>query len=412
MTVLAGVRVLDFTRFQQGPYATRLLADMGADVIKVERPGGEWDRRLRAGADGFSGFFEAFNRGKRSVAVDLAAEAGRDVVRRLAGQVDVVVENFRFGVMDRMGLGCDVLRADNPGLVYAGACGYGPNGPNREEPMFDMVGQAVSGVAEFVKGFDDRPRLATRGFADASGAVFLALAIVSALFARTRTGRGQRVDASLVGACLGMHTGEVTVSLRNRSLFYPRQRVASTSGQFVCADDRWLVIAASDQRMWKHLCAALDRLDLRDEPRFAAGALREQRRDELERILEAAFRARPRDEWLARMRDNGVPAGPVNTFLDLPGDPDVRANGYLVDVDDPRWGLIQFVGPPFHLSETAPSIGGPAPRCGEHTAEVLRELGWSETESQALSANGVIRTDGGQDDYVSSSRRSRDGGRP
>jgi CoA:oxalate CoA-transferase len=411
MTVLTGVRVLDFTRFQQGPFATRLLADMGADVIKVERPGGEWDRRLRAGADGFSGFFEAFNRGKRSVVIDLAAEEGRDVARRLAGQVDVVVENFRFGVMNRMGLGYDVLRADNPALVYAGACGYGPNGPHREEPMFDMVGQAVSGVAEFVKGFDDRPRLATRGFADASGGVFLALGIVSALFARTRTGRGQRVDASLVGACLGMHTAEVTVSLRNHSLFYPRQRVASTSGQFACADGRWLVIAATDQRLWKHLCAALDRPDLRDEPRFAAGRLRERHRDELEPILEATFRTRPRDEWLARLQGNGVPAGPVNTFLDLPDDPDVRANGYLVDVDDPQWGLIQLVGPPFHLSDTAPSVGGPAPGCGEHSAEVLHELGWSGSEVQALEASGVVRTDGGTDDYVSSSSRSRSGGR-
>jgi CoA:oxalate CoA-transferase len=385
-----GIRILDFTRFQQGPYATRLLADLGATVLKVERPGGEWDRRLRLAPDGFGGFFYGLNRGKGSIAVDITTDEGREIVLRLAAECDVVIENFRPGVMDRLQIGYDDLRAVNEQLIFAAGTGYGPNGPSQGEPMFDMVAQAVSGVSDFNRAPDGTPRLATRGYADAAGGVFLALGIVSALYARRVNGKGQRVDASLVGACLGLHAPEITLSLHQQTLFRPQRRVTSTSGAFRCRDDRWLVIAATDQKLWSTLCTALDRPDLFADERFAYGAIRERNRDDLEPEVEATFATRDRDEWLPILRAAGVPVGPVNTFLELAEDPDALANGYILEQDDARWGKQKIVGHPFHLSATPARVGDWTPELGEDTVRELRAVGYTEDEIGDLIKRQVV----------------------
>ncbi len=386
---LAGIRVLDFSRFQQGPYATRLLADMGADVIKVERPGGEWDRRLRPSPRGLSAFFEALNRGKRSVALDVTKDEGREAALRLASQCDVVVENYRPGVMDRLGLGYDAMRGVNDRIIYAAANGYGPNGPRAAEPMFDMVAQAVAGVSDFVRTPDGVPRLASRGFADAAGAVFLAMGIVTALYSRERTGAGQRVDASLVGACLGMHASEITISLDQETVFRPHRRVTSTSGAFRCRDDKWLVIGATDQKLWSNLCRALERPDLLGDERFAYGAIREKNRDVLEPMVEETFATRDRDAWLERLRRENVPAAEVKTFLELADDPDVLANAYIVTEEHPKWGPLRVVGHPFHMSATPPKAGGPAPELGADTEGELAVVGYSPDEIAMLRDAGI-----------------------
>jgi len=388
---LSGIRVLDFSRFQQGPYATLLLADMGAEVVRIERPGGEWDRELRATPDGFSGFFYGLNRGKRSVAIDITSAAGRELVLRMVAEADVVVENFRPGVMDRLGLGYETLRAANPRIIYAAANGWGPAGPNSAEPMYDMVAQAVAGVADFNRDFDGRPRLATRGYADAGGAAFLAMGILTALYVRERTGAGQRVDASLVGACIGLHAQEITVSLNQDRIDRPHGRVTPTSGAFRCRDGSWLVIAATDQKLWKPLCRALGRPELLAEPRFADRASRLAVRTELEPILEAAFLERARDEWIPIMREQNIPVGPVRTFLDLADDPDALANGYILDGFDPVWGRRLSVGHPFHLSESATTPSTEAPLLGQHTDVELRRAGLSSDEIEALADSGAIQ---------------------
>jgi crotonobetainyl-CoA:carnitine CoA-transferase CaiB-like acyl-CoA transferase len=387
---MAGIRVLDFTRFQQGPYATRLLADLGAHVLKIERPGGEWDRRLRVAPDGFCGFFYGLNRGKHSVAIDITTAEGREIVLRLAAAADVVVENFRPGVMDRLGLGYDDLRAVNDQIIFAAGTGYGPHGPSSGEPMYDMVGQAVSGVSDFNRSVDGTPRLATRGYADAAGGVFLALGVLAALYTRATRGIGQRVDASLVGACLGLHTPEITLSLHQRTLFRPQRRVTSTSGAFRCRDERWLVIAATDQKLWSNLCAALGRPDLHADQRFAYGAIRERHRDLLEPIVEEVFLGRDRDGWITIMKAHGVPVGPVNTFLDLGDDPDALANGYILVQDDPRWGERKVVGNPFHLSRTPARVGNWTPELGEDTRTELGRAGYSPGEVDRLLSRKII----------------------
>jgi crotonobetainyl-CoA:carnitine CoA-transferase CaiB-like acyl-CoA transferase len=387
---LDGIKVLDLTRFLQGPYATRILADLGAEVVKVERPGGEWDRRLRQAPDGFAGFFMGLNRGKKAIAVDIATPEGREIVKALARECDVVVENFRLGVMEKLGLGYETLREQNPQLIYAAASGYGPLGPRSKEPMFDMVAQAVSGLSDFVRTPDGTPRLASRGMADSAGAVFLAMGILTALLAKERTGLGQRVDGSLVGSCLAMHAAEVTIALHDDEVKRTQGRVTSTSGAFRCKDDRWVVIGATDQKVWHGLTTALDRPDLRDDPRFAKSRIREQHRDILEPILEEIFLTADRDTWVERMRHNGVPVAPVNTFVEAAQDPDVLANGFVVEQPDDTWGTVRTVGNPFLLSATPARVGGWTPELGADTYDVLDRLGLPQHRIDQLAADGIV----------------------
>ncbi len=387
---LHGIRVLDFTRFMQGPIATRLLANMGATVVKVERPGGEWDRRLRLAPDGFGGFFHSLNRGKRSVAIDLATDEGKALVLKLAAECDVVVENFRPGVMERLGLGYEDLRAVNPRIIYAAGSGYGPNGPRSAEPMYDMVAQAVSGLSDFVSGEDGKPRLASRGLADSAGGVFLAMAVVSALYVREHTGVGQRVDASLVGAAIALHPAEVTISLHENDIKRTHGRVTSTSGAFVCGDGRWLVIGATDQKVWRGLTVALGREDLFDDERFSKSRVREQNRAEIEPMLEETFLTRDRDEWIARLQENDVPVAPVNTWIEAAEDPDVIANEYIVDQVDRTWGPIKMVGHPFHMSVSPAIVPDWTPELGEDTVAELLAVGLSQAEIDELLAAGVV----------------------
>ncbi|CAB4953005.1 MAG: hypothetical protein F2840_08415 [Actinobacteria bacterium] len=392
---MAGLRVLDFTRFLQGPYATRLFADMGAEVIKVERPGGEWDRRLRVAPDGFAGFFHGLNRGKRSVAIDLQHPEGAELALRLAGGCDVVVENFRPGVMERLGLGYEQFRAVNPSIIYAGASGYGPEGPRNQEPMYDMVAQAVSGVSDFMRAPDGTPRLATRAMADSAGAMFLAMAVLAALLVKERTGEGQRVDASLVGACLGMHTAEITIALHEDKVFRPQGRVTSTSGAFICGDGQWLVIGATDQKLWHGLMTALGRPDLHEDERFARSRTREKNRAELEPLLERQFLTRDRADWLEVLHENNVPVAPVNSFLDLAHDPDVLANGYILEQDDRTWGRIKVVGHPFHMTGTPATVRDWTPELGEHSVSELARVGVSGADIELLIAAGVVEIPNG-----------------
>ncbi|GAA3237999.1 CaiB/BaiF CoA-transferase family protein [Pseudonocardia petroleophila] len=387
---LQGVRVLDFSRFLQGPYATRVLADLGADVLKIERPGGEWDRRLRLADDGFGGFFHGLNRGKRSAAVDIATPEGREVILRLAADCDVVLENYRPGVMERLGLSYEDFAAVNPRIIYAGASGYGPHGPRHAEPMYDMVAQAVSGVSDFMRSPEGVPRLATRGMADSAGAMFLAMAVLSALYVRERTGLGQRVDASLVGSCLAMHTAEVTIALHDDRMHRPHGRVTSTSGAFRCRDDRWLVIGATDQKLWVNLTRALDREDLYNDERFHRSRVREANRAVLEPLLEAVFLERDRDDWVERMREANVPVAPVNTFLDLVDDPDVIANGYIVEQQDRKWGRVRTVGHPFHMSRNPAVVGDRTPELGEDTRSALLAAGFGDAEIDGLLEAGIV----------------------
>jgi len=392
MEPLAGIRVLDFTRYQQGPFATVILADLGADVVKVEPPGiGDYGRRLWKEADGYSAFWEALDRGKRSLVLDLKHPRAREVVERIVPHIDVLVENFRPGTMEEWGLGYDHLRSLNPRLIYAQGTGWGLTGPMARLPSFDQIAQAHSGFAQHAGGGPEAvPEVFFPGLADQVSGMNLALAIMTALFVRERTGRGQRVDVSLLGTMLAVQAPELQYYLHYRQERPRDFRASPTAGHYRCADGRWVMIVCLDQKFWPRLCRALELPELIDDPRFARGLARWQNREELEAIFEARFREHPSSYWLQRLEAEDIPSALVRSYAEVAEDEQARAAGYLREREHPRFGREWVVGPHLGLSDTPPRLSGPAPDLGAHTLEVLREFGFTEAELSELASEGAI----------------------
>ncbi len=391
-TPLDGIRILDFTRYQQGPFATVMLADMGAEVIKVEDPdAGDFGRRLWKEPDGFSAFWEALDRGKLSVCIDLRVPEGREVVKRLVDDCDVVTENFRPGTMERWGLGYEDLKAVHPGIIYGQATGWGTEGPLAEYPSFDQIAQAYSGFAQRAGGGPGaRPDIPFPGLADQSGAMNFAFGIMTALYVRERTGQGQKVEVSLLGTQLALQAVDVTHHLHFGESRVRELRAAPTTGHYQCSDGRWVMIVAIDQKFWPRLTAALGVEELTDDPRFARGFPRYQNRRLLEPLLEAAFAKHESDYWVARLREHDVPAAIVNDYGDIAEDEQSRANAYIVERDHPRFGPQRVVGLHVKLTETPGHLSRPAPDLGADTRSVLARAGYSDEEMQALKQSGAI----------------------
>lgn len=390
---LEGVRVLDMTRYQQGPYATALLADLGADVLKVEpRIDGEIGRQTERDASGFSPYFEAYNRGKRSITLDPRGPEGREVVLRLLDGRDVLTENFRPGVMERLGLGYTELHARFPRLVYGSASAFGPAGPWRERPGYDHIAQAVSGLmVEQALGPDSGldPQAALPGMADEIGAMLFALGVVSALHARDRTGEGQHVEVSLLGALLSVQGRQIMRYLRTGQQGRTRMRRSPVYSHYRCAGG-WLAIAAVDPKMWPGLCRALDMPEMLDDPRFAGPWERDRHAADLEAILEERFADRPADAWLARLVAEDVPCGPVNDYRAVADLDQAWANGYLAAIDHPNLGRLGVAGVPIHLSGTPPGPVRPAPELGQHTEEALLAAGYTWEGIERLKEGDIV----------------------
>ncbi len=391
-TPLAGIRILDFTRYQQGPFATVMLADMGAEVLKVEEPnGGDFGRRMWKEPDGFSAFWESLNRGKKSVCIDLRKPDGRDLALKLGESCDVVVENFRPGTMDAWGLGYEAFRERNPRIVYGQATGWGTKGPLATYPSFDQISQAYSGFAQHSGGGPGhRPEVPYPGVADQTGAMNFAFGIVTALFVRERSGVGQKVEVSLLGTQLALQAPELLHYLHFGAEHERDFRASPTVGHFECADGVWIMIVGIDQKFWPRIAEALEVPRLVHDVRFARGFPRYQNRHELERLLEDAFCSQDSAHWLARLREFDVPASVVQDYAALAAAEQVSANGYIVEQEHPRFGRQRVVGLHVQLSETPGEVGTPAPRLGEHTVEVLRTAGVDASRIRSLSEAGVI----------------------
>lgn len=390
---LAGTRVLDFTRYQQGPFATVMLGDMGAEIIKVEDTGiGDYGRRMWREPDGYSAFWEALDRGKKSVCIDLRTAEGRELALALGETCDVVMENFRTGTMEGWGLGYDDFRARNPRIIYGQATGWGTRGPMAELPSFDQIAQAYSGFAQQCGGGrGTRPEVAFPGIADQSGGMNFAFGIMTALYVRERTGVGQKVEVSLLGTQLALQSPALTHALhfgRER----PREfRASPTTGHYECADGRWVMIVGIDQKFWPRIANALEVPHLIEDARFVRGHPRYVNRGELEALLEAAFLSRPSEYWLQRLREYDVPASLVRDYSEVADDEQVAANGYIVEQEHPRLGRQKVVGLHVQLSETPGAVGGPPPLLGEHTLEILRSIGLDEGRISRLAEAGVIK---------------------
>lgn len=394
-TPLQGIRILDFTRYQQGPFATVMLADMGADVIKVEEPrGGDFGRRMWREPDGFSAFFEALDRGKRSVCLDLRVGDGRKLALRLAEDCDVVVENFRPGTMESWGLGYEEFRKSNPRIIYAQATGWGTKGPIAQKPAFDQIAQAYSGFAQRAGGGPGHvPEIPFPGLADQTGGMNLAFGIMTALYVRERTGIAQKVEVSLYGTQLALQAPDVLHYLHFGSDREREFRASPTVGHYECADGKWVMIVALDQKFWPRVARALGLDELVDDRRFARGFARWTNREDLQSYLEAAFRSKPAGHWLERLRQEDVPAAIVQDYAAVAEDEQAAVNGYIVEQDHPRFGRQKVVGLHIALSETPGELGAPAPLLGQHTREVLAAAGIEEDELDRLAASGVINSE-------------------
>ncbi len=374
---LEGITVLDFTRYQQGPFATMLLADFGAHVIKVEDPnGGDFGRRMWKEPDGFSAFWESLNRGKQSITLDLRDTAQRELALRLGEKADVVVENFRPGTMEAWGLGYEDFRAVNAGVIYAQATGWGTRGAMATLPSFDQIAQAFSGFAQHSGGGPGfRPEIPYPGIADQSGAMNLALGIMTALFVRERTGIGQRVEVSLLGTQIALQAPEILHYLHFGEEHVRDFRASPTVGHYQCSDGAWIMIVGIDQKFWPRIASALEVGHLADDPKFARGYPRYVNRAELQSLLEAAFSSNTSEHWLARLRDADVPAALVHDYAAMTAEEQVWANDYLVEQDHPAFGKQRVVGMHIAFSETPGAVGAAAPELGADTESVLRWAG-------------------------------------
>lgn len=389
---LEGIRILDFTRYQQGPFATVMLSDMGADVLKVEVPdGGDLGRSLGRQADGWCSYFEAHNRNKRSITIDLRKPEGKAIVHRLVKEIDVVTDNFRPGVMKRLAIDYEQLSAINPRIITASASGFGPKGPGAGNPSFDVIGQGMGGIMSNQGGGPDQPPVGVMGgLADQTGAIVFALGITAAIAARELHGVGQHVDVSLLGSQVALQGLQLTAFLRGEVQHPTPQRGNPVFAHFRCGDGKYVAIGVLDPKWWPPLCRALEREDLATDVRFAEPRGRHANRLELLAELDKSFLSRPRDEWITRLREADVPCGPVHDYLGVSQEPQVLANEYITTLEHPHLGPIRVPNSPIRMSKMDVGAQHTAPELGENTEEVLIAAGYSWEDIERLKTDGVI----------------------
>jgi len=393
MKALEGIRVIDFTQAMAAPFGTMNLADMGADVIKIEPPGtGEPTRELSSVTqNGHSATFMTMNRGKRGLTVDLKRPEGVEIVKRLAQSADVFVQNYRPGVAERLGLGYDALRAVNPRLIYCSVSGFGGTGPYAPRGGYDLIAQGMSGIIS-VTGEEGAPAKSGVPLSDLCAGLFAAYGILCALEHRERTGAGQFVDTSLLEAAMALTVWEATeywvTGKAPRPLGSAHRLTAPY--QALRAADGYFTVGANNDKLFEALCRALERPDLLEDPRFAGRSLRMEHRAALIEALEKTTAGETRAHWLERLARDGVPSGPINSYAEALADPHALARQMVVDLVHPGAGPIKALGIPVKLSETPGAVDRPAPLLGQHTAEILSALGYSHAEQRELEAKGVI----------------------
>lgn len=390
---LEGVRVLDFTRVMAGPFATMLLGDLGADVIKIEPPGGDDTRGWGPpwiGRD--SAYFMSVNRNKRSIIIDLKKAESREIVEKLVKRSDVVVENFRPGVAEELGISYDKLSKINSRIIYCSISGFGQSGPYRDKPGYDLIALAMSGLMS-ITGEPGRPPVKFGvPIADLTTALFAALSILSALYWREKTGRGQYIDVALLDVQILMLSHQ---AFNYFSTGREPERMGSAHPNIVPyqafeTSDGYIVVTVGSEKLWEKFCKAIDRSDLLENPRFRTNAERVINREELVEELNRIFKSKPTSFWIEVLEKAGVPAAPILTVGQALNDEHVRYRGMVVEVEHPEAGAVKMLGTPFKLSKTPGMVRTPPPTRGQHTYEILRELGFKNDEITILKNKHVV----------------------
>jgi formyl-CoA transferase len=389
---LSGIRVLDVTQVMAGPFCTMLLADFGADVVKIEPPGGDSTRAVPGGSGTDSPSFNAVNRGKRSAVVNLKTAGGRETLQRLAQTADILVENYRPGVVATLGLDFPSLHALNPRLIYASISGYGQTGPEARKGGFDLVAQGVSGIMSITGEASGRPVKAGVPLTDLGAGLFALAGILAALEYRHRTGIGQHIDTSLVEAGVALSVWEATEYFAGLGIPQPKgsaHRMFAPYQAIRCADG-FITLGTANDRLFRRLCDLLDHPEWATEPQFADNLNRVRNHAALAARIEAMTTERPRRYWLDLFEANDIPCGPINNYAQVFADPQIKAREMVVDVEHPVLGTMKALGSPLKMSATPPDARRRAPMLGEHTEDILMESGFSADEIASLRRAGAI----------------------
>lgn len=396
---LEGVKVVEISMFQQGPVAGMRLGDLGADVIKIEAKTGDPGRGFMkiigamAGLKGRNYYFEHNNRNKRGIVLDLKSPKGVEVLLKLVDAADVFLNNMSIGAPVKMGIGPDVLLARNPRLIYAQASGWGRKGPEAQELSFDYTGIARSGLMMACGERGAPPTQILPGIGDELGGLMCAWGITAALYGREKTGRGQVVDTSLMGSVIAALAFVLAPACMLGQEF-PREIRAQAGNpvysHYQCQDGKWIVIAhLAPDRYWPNICRALGIEDLRDDPRFNSVEARSKNAKAIVAIMDQRFATKTREEWMKILKEEGCIFTPIQSLTEVTNDPQAMANHYFIETDHPEWGKLKVAGFPWDFSETPASWRRQAPGFGQHTDEILTELGYTGDDIRMLREEGV-----------------------
>ena len=391
---LDGIKVLDLTRVLAGPYATMLLGDLGAEVIKIEQPGtGDESRNFGPFKNGFSLYFMSVNRGKRSVTLNLKTERGQAIFKQLLKQTDILVENFRPGTMKNLGLDYETLKADHPSLIYAACSGFGQTGPYAQQGAYDMIIQGMGGIISITGEPEGPPVRVGTSISDITAALFTTIGILSALHHRNQTGKGQFVDVAMLDSLVAVLENAVVRYFATGEAPKPlgARHPAITPFEAFASADGYVIIALGNDVLWSKFCEHVDRKELISDERFQTNADRTENHSELFPILSEIMSQRTTDDWIDALGNIGVPCGPINTMDKVVSHPQVQAREMITRVAHQITGEVEVPGVPIKLSETPGNVDAPAPSLGEHTTEILTDvLKMSPDEVAKLKQDGVI----------------------
>jgi crotonobetainyl-CoA:carnitine CoA-transferase CaiB-like acyl-CoA transferase len=394
---LKGVRVLDLTHVLAGPFCTQILGDLGAEIIKIERPGvGDQTRRMPPhfiGDKKISAYFLAINRNKKSLTLDLKSPEGKEIFYKLTKQADVVINNFLPGTMENLGLSYEILKEINPRIVWASITGYGQEGPYRNRPTYDIIVQALGGLLSYTGEPDGPPVRCGIPIGDLGASVYAIVGILAALLSRVQTGVGQKVDIAMLDVLISLHTYRAKYYFVAGEIPKPvgTGHVSSVPLRGYKTKDSHIVIEAFMDHFWRNLCRVIGREELADDPRFLSRQKRLENRTEVDRILEEAFLTKTTEEWMRLFDETEVPAGPIYTLDKALQDPQVQFRNMVIEIDSPHTGPLKDLGNPIKMSDMGAPVYQPAPLLGEHTESLLTELlGFSAQDLSALREKKII----------------------